>query len=255
MNTNGIVRREGGHIEFLGYIEAEISERLMRELYEALNANAEWIMISMCSGGGDGHIAFQLYSRIWKMVRINDKRVGKRVPLWTCAAGDVASAGVVLFMAGERRHVTQDVILGFHEPTISFSSTEHGIAVQDVRNSIDAIDKKKHCLCDDQHVRILIKHLAQVKKQSAGRWRPYIQPFNTIARLADQGRHCCDHGPFVVKFLQELVRYADRSSYAYAGIIARRAGMPINQVLDLMRQSARIDGINACMLGLAHECV
>ncbi|HBI25370.1 MAG: hypothetical protein UT41_C0001G0521 [Candidatus Wolfebacteria bacterium GW2011_GWC2_39_22] len=252
---NGTVRRTGNHIEFLGEVNEKMAMCLLDAICKALNEGVDKIIVSICSGGGDGWIAFQLYARIWKMMRANARQDGKAVPLWTCAVGEVSSAGIVLFMAGDHRCMSQSAELKFHEGVVSMGPKGQNVPAQAIKDSLAAISKQEHCLCADVNVRILMRGLLGTSRRRKRLWNPYTRELAAISRQIIKGVHCCEKSPAVIKLLKGMTDDAERRGYIYAGIIARRSGLAVKDVNALMRQSERIDGAQACALGLAHECI
>jgi ATP-dependent protease ClpP protease subunit len=93
-------------VEYLGSVNYATTERVLGKIKDLLEeAPEEEITMLVTSPGGPTGTAMSFYDTIHSVLRPK---------LTTVGSGDVDSAGIVLFLAGEKRYVTKNTTLLFH---------------------------------------------------------------------------------------------------------------------------------------------
>lgn len=98
-------------ISLAGVISWQIADKLFNVLagFESLLSRKP-LTIYINSEGGDTYSMFRIYDHIRN----------SSLPVVTIAAGYAASAGLIIFLAGDLRKIFPNTFLGFHAPTIYF---------------------------------------------------------------------------------------------------------------------------------------
>jgi hypothetical protein len=247
----GEVSRSGNFIEFNGDICDQTGEGLLREIEQALEEGALHLTLLIHSGGGLGDVGFMLYAKIKELLQ-KYARGGKPVPLWTYGVGAIASAAVVLFSVGDRRCMSKNAQLMFHESSVMFKPMMRGTPVNKVRDALVQIERDG-CFCKNEVVIFLLQECVEGELAQERPDTVLMQQCNTILELVARGLHCCERTPVVVYFLQSLERLASESSQTYAQIIAQRSGLSANVILSFMTKGKSIEAPLAIQIGLADE--
>lgn len=247
----GEVRRLGNFIEFNGDICDQTGEMLLKEIEQALKEGALHLILFIHSGGGLGDVGFMLNTKIKELLQ-KYARDGKPVPLWTYGVGVIASAAVVLFSVGDRRCMSRNAQLMFHESSVMFKPVMKGMPVNKVRDALVQIEKDG-CFCKNEVAILLLQECVEAELAQETPDTVLMQECNTILESVAKGLHCCERTPIVVCFLQTLERLASESSQMYAQIIAQRSGLSANMILAFMTKGKSIEAPLAIEIGLADE--
>ena len=83
-------------VSLLGEIKPKSIEEVKKEILEALKESQDEVILFVCSPGGSGPYAIHFYE--WVLM--------EKIPLITVASGEVASAALIVFLAGRKRKAT-----------------------------------------------------------------------------------------------------------------------------------------------------
>jgi len=93
-------------VEYLGVVNYGTTDRVLKEIKTLVYLDPQKdIYLTVTSAGGPSGIAMSFYDQLHSIVRPN---------LVTIGSGDVDSAGVIIFMSGERRYVTRHTTMLLH---------------------------------------------------------------------------------------------------------------------------------------------
>lgn len=247
----GEVNRTGDFIEFNGDICAQTEEQLLKEVKGALQDGAKRVTLLICSEGGVGEVAFRMVRRIKELLQLYAYD-GRPVPLWTYGVGDIASAAVVLFSAGDRRCISKNAQVKFHEVMLAFRPTVGGIPAKEIRDAITQV-RAGGCFCRNETIAILLNEIAKSDLMYEFENMSMVQECRSILKILEKGGHCCEKTTDIVNFLESIVAVAGKNASTYASIIAKRSGLAASMILLFMAKERNFESPLAVAIGLADE--
>lgn len=206
----GEVTRSGNFIEFNGDICSQTGALLLKEIEQALREEALHLTLLISSGGGICEISFMLYEKIKELLR-RYSRDGKPIPLWTYGVGNIASAAVILFSVGDRRCISRNAQLLFHEMAVIFKPMMGGTPASEIRDTLVQI-QKDGCFCENEAAIFLLKGLVEGELRQKSPDMVLVQECNVVLGLVERGVHCCSWTPVMVNFLQTIERRANKGA-------------------------------------------
>lgn len=111
IESNVYLNKNSRLISLAGSISWQLADKFFNVLagFELLSSRKP-LTIYINSEGGDTYAMFKMYDHIKNSF----------LPVVTIAAGYAASAGFIIFLAGDLRKIFPNTFLGFHAPTIYF---------------------------------------------------------------------------------------------------------------------------------------
>lgn len=148
-------------ISLAGIISWQLADKFFNVLtgFELLSSRKP-LTIYINSEGGDTYAMFKIYDHIRN----------SHLPIVTIVAGYAASAGFIIFMAGDLRKMFPNAFLGFHAPTIYF----HGDISEGPAETIESAFHQSHLL--DAMVKI-VKNNSNMSEKMI---RDYFRILNRI---------------------------------------------------------------------------
>lgn len=141
----------GGNFYLLfGEIDLEKVEPIIEWVLQSQFENESDITLVICSEGGDISAAFALI----------DVMIRSKIPVKTVGLGEIASAGLMIFMAGHERIITQNTMILSHQ----FSGGSDSINYHDLKIKTVEYDLLFEKMVDYYHERTNLSKSQIIKK-------------------------------------------------------------------------------------------